>query len=250
LFVAASTRCFPAIPFMKCMQRLAELDFHSVELVVGFGESDLNPRWLEQDLPRVARMCLCQRRLTPVAIYMDVDPGRPQYYSIFENCVRLCQTLKVVVLVVKSSPVGFPFNEEFERLRNLARFGRGSGIVVSVLTERDSISGSIDSIISLCNGTPELSIALDPSHFIYGYEKPINYESIIPMVSHVKLRDTTESEMQVQIGQGVLEFSKLVSQLRKATYRGALSVDLLRIPNTDPESELRKMRLLVESNLF
>lgn len=250
LFVAASTHCFPDVSFTRSMQKLAELEFHSAEVVVGYGQSDLKPEWLEQDLAVVARMCVSQRQITPFAVFMDISADDQLYNDIFKRCVQLCQMLKTVTLVVKSSPVGSPYNEEFERLRMLTRFAFGSGIVLSLLTERESISGSVDSLLSLCNGLPELTVALDPSHFIYGYKKPVNYDLLIPKTSHVRLRDTTEKEFQVQIGQGALEFNKLVAQLSKSGYRRALCIDLSALPNSNPDSELRKMRLLVESNLF
>lgn len=250
MFVAASTHCFPDVPFTRSLQKLAELDFHSVEVVVGYGKSDINPEWLTQDLPSVARMCFSQRQVTPYTVFVDIPVADPKYYSIFERCTRLCQLLKAVTLVVKSSPLGTPYNEEFERLQKMTRFGLGTGVVISLLTERESISGSIDSLSSLCNGVRELTVTLDPSHFIYGYKKPISYEPIISRVSHVRLRDTTETEFQVQIGQGVLDFSKLVNQLTKVGYRRALCIDLATCPSSDQEGELRKMRLLVESNLF
>ena len=61
--------------------------------------------------------------------------------------------------------------------------------------------------------------------------------------------DTTAKSFQVQIGQGVLEYNRLVAQLRKNDYNRALCVDLAPLPNLSPESELRKMRLLMESIL-
>lgn len=250
MFVAASTNCFPDVPISKSLQKLAELDFRAAEIVVGYKPCNLNPEWISQDPQGVLRLCMSQRQVTPFALFMDIPVDDPQYYVVFERCVRLCQALKAVTLIVKSSPTGSPYNEEFERLRKMTRYGLGAGVVVSLLTERDTISGSVDSLMSLCKGSPELTVALDPSHFIYGYKKPINYDAIIPKVSHVRLRDTTDKEFQVQIGQGALEFSKLVGQLHKSGYRRALCIDLATLPNTNPESELRKMRLLVESNLF
>ena len=115
--------------------------------------------------------------------------------------------------------------------------------------ERDAISGSVDSLGSLCKGVPELSVALDPSHFIFDRETPADYDALIPRTSHVRLRDTTAKNFQVQIGQGVLEYNRLVAQLRKNEYNRALCVDLAPLPNLSPESELRKMRLLMESIL-
>lgn len=232
---------------MKCLQKLADLEFKSAEIVVGYGQSDLQPSWLEQDLNKVARMCLSERQVSPGAFFIDLPPETPNYLAHFERCARLCQYLRAVTLVVKSSPTGSPYNEEFDRLRNMTRIGKNLGVVVSVLTEQNAISGSLDSLSSLCKGLPSLMVALDPSHFIYGRRTPLSYESIMPRVAHIRLRDTTSKAFQVQVGQGALEYNKLVGLLTKAKYRRALCVDLAPLPDVDQESELRKMRLLVES---
>jgi hypothetical protein len=68
-------------------------------------------------------------------------------------------------------------------------------------------------------------------------------------VCHIRLRDTTPTQFQVRIGQGVLEFGRLVIQLSKVDYYRSLCVDLAPIPDVDSMAELRKMRLLLESLL-
>ena len=117
------------------------------------------------------------------------------------------------------------------------------------MTEKGRITDTPESVCSLCKNIPGLSVTLDPSHFIYDREKPLDYDSVIEYVCHVRLRDTTAQKFQVQIGQGILEYNRLITQLLKARYRRALCVDLAPFPGLDQESELRKMRLLLESIL-
>ena len=251
LFVAASTRCFPDVTINKSLQKLADLEFNHAEIVIGYGVNDLQPDWLgKQDTWQTAsRLCLSCRSIRPVAFYFDVPPADSDFLQKFEWCMRFSKHLGVATVVVKAAPVGSPYNEEFERLSKLVNLGMRYGVVVSLLTERDTVAGSIDSLSSFCNGIELLRVALDPSHFIYGYDSPVDYEAIIPKVAHVRLRDTTAKKFQVQIGQGVLEYNKLVGQLNKCGYDRAMCVDLTPLPNLDAESELRKMHLLVESLL-
>jgi sugar phosphate isomerase/epimerase len=68
-------------------------------------------------------------------------------------------------------------------------------------------------------------------------------------VYHVHLRDSTKSQLQVRIGQGEIEYGRLIGQLRKVHYGRALSVHLQEIPDVDHTGEMRKMRLLLESLL-
>ena len=249
MFVAASTRCFPDVTIDKSLQKLADLEFSSSEIVVGRKLCDLRPEWLKDDFNSVQRLCLLSRKITPSAFFLDLPISDPEYDATFELVLRLCRGLGVVVVVVRSAPTGVPFNEEYERLKKLAVLSSRFGVFVSVATERDSLTGTIDAVNSMCKGISDLRVSLDPSHFIYGHKPPINFDSLIPKTAHLRLRDTSFKEFQVKIGQGKLEYKKLVDQLNRIGYSRALCVDLAPLPDIDSESELRKMRLLMESLL-
>lgn len=249
VFVAASTHCFPDVTIDKSLRKLAELEYSASEIVIGNGANDLRPEWLVQDFQAVCRLCVSCRQISPAAFFIDLPTDDPHYLPKFNLCLKLSKTLGVVTIVVKASPVGTPYNEEFERLSKLVQLAARYGAIVSLLTEKEAVSGSIDSLTSLCKGIEGLRVALDPSHFIYGYNTPVDYEPIVSKASHLRLRDTTEKSFQVKIGQGVLEYKKLVDQLNRCGYTKALCVDLEHLPDVDPDSELRKMRLLVESLL-
>jgi sugar phosphate isomerase/epimerase len=106
-----------------------------------------------------------------------------------------------------------------------------------------------DTAVVMCDQVKGLGLTLDPSHYAYGPHGGVNYDQVIKHVLHVHLRDTTKDKFQVRVGQGVIEYGKLMSQLARYDYNRALSVHIAEMPDVDHAAELRKMRLLLESLL-
>ena len=72
----------------------------------------------------------------------------------------------------------------------------------------------------LCDSVKGLGITLDPSHYIYGPHRGGNYEQVMKYVYHVRLRDTSKEQLQVRVGQGLVEYGRLINQLRRAVTIG------------------------------
>jgi sugar phosphate isomerase/epimerase len=68
-------------------------------------------------------------------------------------------------------------------------------------------------------------------------------------VQHVHLRDSTKTKLQVRVGQGEIDYGKLIQQLDKVGYDRALCVQMTPIEGFDHRAEMRKMRLLLDSLL-
>ena len=250
MFVAASSRCFPNLPVKDSLNKLADLEYTAAELIVGKNvESNLILPESQEQFDDIVLFCRMSRRITPVAIYFDFEPEDPLFIRSFELCSHLAKIAKIVQITIKSSELGTPFNAEVERLRRLVQIGNSHGLVVGIATEIGRMSEDPDSTKSLCKSVRDLSVTLDPSHYIFGHAKPKEYDHLFEYVSHVRLRDTTKNKLQVQIGQGIQEYNKLVIQLIKVHYRRALCVDLSPLPGLDQDAEIRKMRLLLESLL-
>ena len=250
MFVAASSRCFPNLTVKDSLNKLADLEYTAAELIVGKNsESHLILPKSQEQFEDIVQFCRMSRRITPVALYFDFEPEDPQFLRSFELCSQMAKVSKIVQVTVKSSESGTPFNAEVERLRRLVQIGNAHGLVIGVATESGRISEDPDSLKSLCKSVRDLSVTLDPSHYIFGHAKPRAYERLLEYVSHIRLRDTTKNKLQVQIGQGIQEYGKLVIQLLKVNYRRALCVDLTPLPGLDQDAEMRKMRLLLESLL-
>ena len=149
--------------------------------------------------------------------------------------------------VVESSELGTPFNGEIERLRKFVAIAASYGMVVGVKTAAERMTQDAETTASLCRNVPGLGVTLDPSHSIYGRKKPASWELILQYVCHVHLRDTKPDAFQVRVGQGSVEYGRIVSQLSRVGYQRALGVHLPPLEGVDQVGELRKIRLLLET---
>ena len=120
---------------------------------------------------------------------------------------------------------------------------------MGVKTETGRITQDPDTAVVLCDNVKGLGITLDPSHFIYGPHAGGGYDQVLKHTYNVHLRDTTKDKLQVRVGQGQVEYGRLISQLSKVHYNRALTVHITEMPEVDHAGELRKMRLLLESLL-
>ncbi len=250
MFVAASTRCFSNLPLEAALQRLVDLEFTAVELVLDESGDHLKPSEVAQDLERAVRICRKTRRLTPVALSVDIKAdSEPEYYAQFQACCRLAKAIKVVTIAVRSEELGTPFNAEIERLQELVRLGAKDEVVVGLTTEAGRMTQDPATAVVFCKNVQGLALTLDPSHFVCGPHQGAPYEQVMEHACHVRLRDTSKDQLQVRIGQGVIEYGRLIAQLTKVNYGRALCVDVLPTEDTDQMAEMRKIRLLLESLL-
>jgi sugar phosphate isomerase/epimerase len=121
--------------------------------------------------------------------------------------------------------------------------------LVGLKTETGRITQDPATAVVLCDNVKGLGLTLDPSHYIFGPHAGGSYDQLLKHVVHVQLRDTTKDKLQVRVGQGLVEYGKLVSQLFKVHYNRALSVLIWEMPEVDHAAEMRKLRLLLESLL-
>jgi len=248
VIVSASTECFPELSLSGAIERLAELEFTAVEIDV-HEDGHLEPAKVLADSEWALAECADLQRLRPVAVSF-ASPETPDVYERFEACCKLAKAIGVVILVVESSELGTPFNGEIERLRKLVSIASGAGQVVGVKTQSDRMTQDAETTASLCRNVPGLGVTLDPSYFIYGHgKKQASWDPILQYVCHAHLRDTKPDTFQVRIGQGNVEYGKLVAQLQRFNFNRALCAHMPPLEGVDQTGELRKMRLLLESLL-
>ena len=248
MFVAASTSCIPDEPLAGVFDRLVDLEYENTELVIG-EQGTISPSQIAERHEAIVRFRRSSRRIVPNSIFFDLEPDDTGYFEKFTRACRLAKDCKIVVMTVHAAVSGAFYNEEVDRLRELVKIGVYHGVVVGVATEAGRITETPDTVGSLCHHVKGLGVTLDPSHYIYNLPKPRDYEAILPYVYHVRLRDTTQKQFQTRLGQGDVEFGRLVVQLNKVDYRRSLCVDITPLPGVDQFAELRKMRLLLEALL-
>jgi sugar phosphate isomerase/epimerase len=249
VLVAATSRSFADLSMDAALQRLVDLEYTSVELAVHETDGHLRPSEILADPERALRICRQMHRLTPVAFSVDIEAPEDQYYRQFAACCHLAKAIKVVTIVVRASELGTPFNAEIERLRAMSAIALVEGVRVGLLTETGRMTQDPDTTVVLCDNVKGLGVTLDPSHFIFGSPRNSNYDPLLKYTYHVRLRDTSKDAIQVRVGQGSVEYSRVVGHLAKHRYDRALCVDIAPLPDVDHMAEMRKMRLLLESLL-
>ncbi|MEX2317527.1 MAG: sugar phosphate isomerase/epimerase [Pirellulales bacterium] len=227
---------------------LTDLEYTAIELPIRESGGWLKPSEVHADLERSVRFCRDTHRLDIAALDLELAPG-PHYYEHFTACCKLAKAIKVVTLVVPSAELGTPFNEEIERLRKLVEIASLESAVVGVKTTIGHMTQDPDTAVVLCDNVKRLRLSLDPTHYITGPHQGGKIDKVIKYVQHVHLRDSTKDKFQVRVGQGEVDYGKLIGQLGKTGYDRALSVHMLPIEGFDHRAEMRKMRLLLESLL-
>ncbi len=249
MFVSASSECFGDLSLQGVLERLVDLEYTNIEIAVHERGGQLKPSEVLADPDTVLAICRETKRLNISGYSVDIDAEGEEYYQQFEACCRLAKATKVVSLTMPAAEIGTPFNAEIERLQRLAAIATREGVLVSIKTETGKITQDPDTAVVLCDNVKGLGLTLDPSHYIYGPHAGGSFDQVIKYVYNVHLRDTTKDKLQVRVGQGEVEYSRLINQLAKVKYHRALVVHMTETEGVDHAAEMRKMRLLLESML-
>jgi sugar phosphate isomerase/epimerase len=125
------------------------------------------------------------------------------------------------------------------------------GLVLALMTDSKTLTADPGVAAELCRAVPGLGLTLDPSHYIQGPLAGGNYDEVFPFVQNVLLRDTGRKpgEFQVRVGQGEIEYGRIVNLLERHGYDRALTVSILDSLDSpfEVEVEVRKLKLLLES---
>ena len=249
MFVAATTNCFPQLSLSESIEKLADLEFSHIELDIHENGNHLRPSEVRTDLQKAYDTINSTRRLTVIGLSLQIEAEGEEYYATFKDCCELAKYSKIVTLTVPSGEHGTPFNEEVERYKRLVLIAEQHGVRVAMRSQTGHLSADPDTVSVICSHVKGLGLSMDPSHYHLGHPNASSYERLVEFVHNVYLRDSTAENPQVRVGQGIIDYGRLILLLRKVNYNRALCVDIQ--PTTDPEidheGELRKLRLLLES---
>jgi sugar phosphate isomerase/epimerase len=252
--VACSTLCFTAEPLESALRHIAELEFGKIDLAIVEDSPHLKPSEVAENIEAALHRVRYGPSLTPSAIDLDFgDVDTKTYRRRFESMCRLAKPLTVAVLTIPAAPYGSSFDDEVLRLRELVEVANRQGLVLTVATHGETLTADPAAALELCRKIPGLGLTLDPSHYVQGPHATDSYDELYPYVQNVHFRDTGKKpgDFQVRVGQGEIEYGKIVSQLERHNYDRGLTVSIFDRPDNtfDGEVEVRKLKLLLESLL-
>lgn len=247
MFIAASTRCFEEKSFEDACREIVDLEFDKIDIWLDESGKHLKPSEIVANPEAFVTRCRDITRLTPVALTLghDIEPA-----TITALCVA-CKLLKVAQITVPAAPLGTPFNSEIDRLKEFISICNESGVRLSIRTETGHLTEDPHTAVELCQSVRGLGLSLDPSYYIVGPYRNQSWDQVYPYVFHTFLRDSTATEVQVQVGLGDVDYAHIMKALERERYQRALSIDFFPSNmdlNTRP-LEMRKLRLLLETHL-
>ena len=252
MFVACSTMCFARLPLDRALRLISELGFGKVDVAINEHGDHLKPSEVVQDLARAALRIRIGPSLTPAAFSVEFDVADDAEYHRQLNAIcRLARATAVTTLTIPAASNGTGIDAEVERLRHLVHLVSSEGLILTVPTRVGTLTEIPRAARELCERVPGLGLTLDPSHYVNGPHQGESYDEVFPFVRHVHLRDTGKApgKFQVRVGQGEIEYGRIISQLGRCRYDRLLSVALHDVAEAPfaMETEVRKLKYLLES---
>ncbi len=249
--VVCSTLCFGRWPLAEALRRIRLMEFAGADVFIGPHGPHLTPAEVAA-APQKFIHTIRASNTAVATIHIDVGPAEPaaarQQLRATAAVARSCL---VPLLTVPAAPRGSDLHAETDRLREWVRLAAAEGIMLAVETHAEQLTAEPAVAAELCRRVPGLGICLDPSHYMLGPHGSVSYEPLLPYVWHVRLRDTALNppQFQVPVGQGDMEYSRLIAQLQRHRYQRALSVDVRELPECPYpiDVEVRKLKYLLES---
>jgi sugar phosphate isomerase/epimerase len=235
----------------EALQTIREMHFAKADLAIHAAGPHLSPTELGLDPGRAAQR-LKAANLPLAAIHLDTGSAHPDLARDQLRVVaRLARVSTTPLVTVPAAAAGTDFDAEVARLREWVKIAAAEGIILTVETHSQTVTADPLGAAELCRRVPGLGLTLDPSHYQTGVHGPVDYDILFPFVRHVRLRDTGNApdQFQVRVGQGEIEYGRLISQLERHQYARALTVDIRDVPDSPfpVEPEVRKLKYLLES---
>jgi sugar phosphate isomerase/epimerase len=252
VYVACSTLCFARYPLERALRVIGELEFSKLDVAIHERGPHLRPSEVAADVPLAAQRIRIGPSLTPAAFSVEIEArSAAEHYRQLRAVCRLARTSMVSIIALPASPSGTDLDAEVKRLVPLVHLAQAEGIVLTLPTRIGTLTEDPDTAARLCERVPGLGLTLDPSHYIAGPHQGRSFEQVYPFVRHVHLRDTGRGpdQFQVRVGQGEVEYGRVVAQLARQNYDRLLTVAIQDVPDAPfaMDAEVRKLKYLLES---
>jgi sugar phosphate isomerase/epimerase len=252
VYVACSTLCFARFPLDQALRTIAELEFSKVDVAIHEQGPHLRPSEVLQDVGLAAQRIRIGPSLSPAAFSVEIDaPDEGTFQRQLQAICHLARLSTVPVITIPAASAGSGIDAESKRLSLLVHLARLEGILLTVETRIGTLTETPETAVELCKRVPGLALTLDPSHYIAGPHQGKSFDQVYPYVRHVHLRDTGRSSelFQVRVGQGEVEYGRIISHLSRYHYDRLLTVEICDIPDAPfaMDAEVRKLKYLLDS---
>lgn len=250
MFITCSTQCFGSKRLEEVFATMLELQFQKYELVLDENSNHLKPSEVYRDFAKALGLLKSTPGLIPTVFTAYFGNITPETYKLhFLATCKLARHCCVPVINIQASSPTSTIDHEILRLKELVKVAATEGVLTNLIMEQGTLGSDPKTVVHICREIPELGVCLDPSLEVLS--PGIQLEDLYKFARHIHFRDTGKgiSQFQVKIGQGQVDFGKVINHLEKCKYERALSIDIQEKPGTvfPVEPEIRKLKYLLES---
>jgi sugar phosphate isomerase/epimerase len=248
VYIACSSLCFAHYSLEKALRTIHELNFAKVDLALHAAGPHINLAEVAADANRIAQL-LRVSNMAFAAFHIDIglDDHNEADRDMLRAVCRLGRFLTVPLVTIPAAPFGSDIDSEARRLSHLTRLAEAEGLILTIETHSETVTADPAGALELCRRVPGLGLTLDPTHYLIGPHRTDEYDDLYPHVRHVRLRDSRPDHFQVRVGQGEIEYGKILNQLARHRYERAVSVDIHDNAAGANEPEVRKLKYLLDS---
>jgi sugar phosphate isomerase/epimerase len=243
--------CFARYPLDRALRIIGELEFAKLDVAIHEQGPHLRPSEVAADIGLAAQKIRIGPSLTPAAFSIEIEAKGDDFVQQLRAICRLARVSTVSVLTLPAASSGSGVDDEVKRLTNLVQLVESEGLILTVPTRIGTLTENPAVARELCERVPGLGLTLDPSHYIAGPYAGQSYDDLFPYVRHVHLRDTGRAagQFQVRVGQGEVEYGRIIAQLERFGYDRLLSVAIHDVADAPfaMDAEVRKLKYLLES---
>src|SRR5207237_897074 len=192
------------------------------------------PSDVVKDVALAAQRIRIGPSLSPAAFSVEIDTADPEEFQRqLQAICHLARLSMVSILTLPAAPSGSGVDAEIKRLTALVRLAETEGVVLTLETRTGTLTENPAVAVELCQKVPGLGLTLDPSHYIAGPHQGASFDQVYPYVRHVHLRDTGRKpdQFQVRVGQGEVEYGRIIAHLARHDYDRLLTVEIYDIPD-------------------
>lgn len=270
--IACADSAFPRLSHPAALAVIDDLEIPAVEICVFAGSLHTTPERVLAD-PAVAAASVVERLavhgLAPANVFAILagdfeslavnhpDPAvRAESLAQFDAVLDFAGRVGAPSLTILP---GAPFpGVERERgldlaaaeLQRRAERAAAAGVRLMVEPHYHSIAESPEAALELLDRAPDVSFALDYSHFVFQGIRQADVDPLVARTGHVHLRQAAPGVMQARTSEGTIDFAAVLDRLEEASYDGYLSIEYqceewLECRRVDCISETADMRDLV-----
>lgn len=253
MYVACSTMCFARQPLAEALKSISEMGFTKVDVAICESGPHLKPSEVAADPSKAAQLLKSWPGIATSAFQVEFADGitREEMDEQLRAVCRLARVLAVPLVSMPAAKSGSNEDEEVARLQHCVELCTKEGVTCTIETRLGTMTETPAQTLELCRRVPGLGVTLDPSHFLVGPNHTQDCDELYPYVRHVRFRDSGRDveKFQVRVGQGEIEYGRIVNGLTRFNYHRSLCVDIHDEPAASfpAQPEVRKLKYLLES---